>query len=260
MSLLAAAAGNIFDRALNIGEGAATSAINSAIGWKYQKKAMNYSDQLQRSFAHDSYGIMRSGLEDAGYNPLLSLSGSSNSEPLVAGASSASGTGSGQGMGNAAAMKQAKAAEELKDSQIDLNASQEALNGTNSAKAQADINNSTAMTKAQVDLAGSQSLLNGMNSAKSQVDMKKLLADIKNNTAITKAQVGLINAQAKAARYGLAGNEYEAMKNKLYSTLAKENPNAFKAMLVGQGATSTAKGIGEALRSFLPKFSVSFGK
>lgn len=57
----------------------ASSAINSKRAWKYSRKAMEYQDQLNRSYTRDSYGLMRTGLEQAGYNPLLALGSSANS-------------------------------------------------------------------------------------------------------------------------------------------------------------------------------------
>ena len=54
-----------------------SSAINSKRAWKYQQRAMRLQDELNRNFTHDYYGINRSGLVDAGYNPLLALPNSS---------------------------------------------------------------------------------------------------------------------------------------------------------------------------------------
>lgn len=50
-----------------------SSAINSKRSWKYAQKAMRLQDELNRKFTHDQYSINRSGLVDAGYNPLLAL-------------------------------------------------------------------------------------------------------------------------------------------------------------------------------------------
>ena len=65
--------------ALSFGGNLATSALNSSRAWKYAQRAMTYQDQLNRSYTRDSYGLMREGLEKAGYNPLLALGGSANS-------------------------------------------------------------------------------------------------------------------------------------------------------------------------------------
>ena len=56
-----------------------TSAINSSRSWKYTQRAMALQDYYNRKYTHDQYGLMRSGLEEAGYNPLLALGSSAQS-------------------------------------------------------------------------------------------------------------------------------------------------------------------------------------
>ena len=51
----------------------ASSAINSSRAWKYAQRAMALQDQYNRNYTRDSYSLMRTGLEQAGYNPLLAL-------------------------------------------------------------------------------------------------------------------------------------------------------------------------------------------
>lgn len=61
------------DSALSFGGNLLTSAMNASRQWKYTRRAMELADRLNRSYTHDVYSIQRSGLVDAGYNPLLAL-------------------------------------------------------------------------------------------------------------------------------------------------------------------------------------------
>lgn len=61
-----------------------SSAVNSSRAWKYTQRAMALQDKYNRAYTRDQYGLMRQGLESAGYNPLLAL-GSSASSAIYSG-------------------------------------------------------------------------------------------------------------------------------------------------------------------------------
>lgn len=65
-----------------------SSAISSSRQWKYVRKQMYLQDALNRNYTRDSYSLMRQGLSQAGYNPLLAL-GSSAQQALYSGSASA---------------------------------------------------------------------------------------------------------------------------------------------------------------------------
>lgn len=63
-----------FGAAVGFGGGLIGRAISAGMGRRSQKRA----DKYRRRFTRDQYGLMREGLEDAGFNPLLALGAMGN--------------------------------------------------------------------------------------------------------------------------------------------------------------------------------------
>lgn len=85
------------------------SAISSSRQWKYTQRAMALQDRYNRDFTRDSYGLMREGLEKAGYNPLLALNSSANSSMPSASAGISDSDIGDQMVNSAIAMRSANA-------------------------------------------------------------------------------------------------------------------------------------------------------
>ena len=143
---------------LSFGGNLATSAINSSRAWKYTQRAMSYQDQLNRAFTRDSYGLMREGLETAGYNPLLALGSGANSAIYSgSGANSDSDNGS-QAVASAIDALRIKNETKLAKTQAKVNDSQADLNTQLTYKALADEIN--ARSSSAVQNATEQKILN----------------------------------------------------------------------------------------------------
>lgn len=142
----------------SFGKDQAAGWANSARAWHYKKKEMELSDKMQRDYAHDAPGIVRSGYEDANMNPMLAYSNSAASEAINASGVDSSGPQTGS---SAAQMMQLKQQKELNDSTIEMqkdtgtaavqNAAAAAKNAdTNSARSAIEMDNQTRKTDAEI--------------------------------------------------------------------------------------------------------------
>lgn len=157
----------------------AFSAVNSSRAWKYTQRAMNYQDQLNRAYTRDSYGLMREGLETAGYNPLLALGSGANSA-IYSGSGINSDSDSGaQSVASAIDALRLKNENKLNKSQIKLNQSQEDLNTQATYKTFADELKSRA--EANVSSATEAKILNDIkwDNVIKDAEFKQILANTK---------------------------------------------------------------------------------
>ena len=121
---------------------------NSARAWHYKKQEMEKSDELQRAYAHDAPGLVRSGYEAANMNPMLAYSNSAASEAI-----SASGVDSNGPQGSTSAMQavQLRQQKELNDSTVALNEKTGISNMTNAIAAMKNADTNSARSAIEMD-------------------------------------------------------------------------------------------------------------
>lgn len=177
--VLSSALAGIGASALGIAGNLATSAINSSRAWKYTQRAMTYQDQLNRAYTRDSYSLMRQGLHQAGYNPLLALGSGSNSA-IYSGSSINSDSDNGaQSVASAIDALRLRNENKLNKSQIKLNQSQEDLNTQATYKTFADELKSRA--DANVSSATEAKILNDIrwDNVINDARLKEIFANVK---------------------------------------------------------------------------------
>lgn len=160
---------------LNVG----FSGISSSRQSKYAIRAMNHQDYLNRQFTRDSYGLMREGLEKAGYNPLLALGGSANTASYSGSASATDSDIGSEAVNSALDALRLKNETKLNKSQLKLNDSQSDLNTQQTYKTYADELKSRA--EANVASATEAKIFNDINwdNVLKDAEFKKILAETK---------------------------------------------------------------------------------
>ena len=146
--MLGSILGSIGNDIWSSARGQAEGWMNSERAWHYKKKEMEKSDQMQRAYAHDAPGIVRSGYEDANMNPMLAYSNSAASEAISASGVDSSGP---QSSSSVAQMMQLKQQKEMNDSTIALNEKTGIANTTNAVAAMKNADTNSARSAIEMD-------------------------------------------------------------------------------------------------------------
>lgn len=189
---------------LGFGGNLATSAINSGRAWKYTKYAMQYQDALNRNYTRDSYSLMRQGLKQAGYNPLLALGSGANSAIYSGSGANADSDNGSQAVASAIDALRLKNENKLNKSQVNLNKSQEDLNTQLTYKALADEINSRASSAVQS--ATEQKILNDIywdNETNREI-IKRIQAE----TRFTNERARGFSASSSEDKHGSVGGSF----------------------------------------------------
>ena len=178
-SALASALSGSVASLLGFGGNLATSAINSGRAWKYTKYAMQYQDELNRSYTRDSYSLQKEGLKKAGYNPLLALGSGANSVIYSGSGSNADSDNGSQAVASAIDAMRLRNETKLNKSQLKLNDSQSDLNTQATYKTFADELKSRA--EANVASATEAQIYNNINwdNLLNDARLKEIIANTK---------------------------------------------------------------------------------
>lgn len=207
------------------------SGISSSRQAKYAIRAMNHQDYLNRQYTRDSYGLMREGLEKAGYNPLLAL-GSSANGAIYNGSASATDSDSGsQSVQSAIAVKQLQNETEQTKSNI---ASQDASSALANEQAKTEqskrvnLDFQNAMLDVQKHLADKDL---SWYDRKANATLYELMQRAERYQA--QSAIDSLNAQTRkqevANNYNLGKYENETSRMNAYSNSKNARTNAYNA-------------------------------
>ena len=189
--------------ALSVGGNLATSALNSSRAWKYTQRAMTYQDQLNRAYTRDSYGLMREGLRNAGYNPLLALGSSANSAVYSGSSINSDSDNGSQAVQSAIDAMRLRNENKLVKTQAKVNESQSDLNTQLTYKALADEINSRSSSAVQN--ATEQKILNDIywdNETNREI-IKRIRAETKFTNERAR---GFSASSSQSKNYGIGAN------------------------------------------------------
>ena len=181
----------------NFGYDIAGSQINAYTSYAYDKSLMDYRNELAKDYSSWNYTnapqLQRSGLEKAGYNPILAVNNGSTYSGGTGGLSSVTASDSHLGT-NAAQIRIAKEQNAINSraqgSQANLNLSQENVNNSQQLLNNAKLN-TEVVTQQNIE---SQTALNNINTQLGQKDLSW-----KDRLNLNLVKTNLINAQANQA-------------------------------------------------------------